>query len=91
MSAETPYDMCQCGWTRVQHCATPPHRCTDRGCSCAAFTFSADRHGYQTSIRSPADMRGAFTLPTGGLLPAKAAPGWAVGKRTPYPDPADHG
>jgi len=38
----TPFDMCECGWTRVQHCARAPHRCTHPGCYCVAFKLSSE-------------------------------------------------
>lgn len=66
----SPFDMCECGWTRIQHCATPPHRCTHGGCSCSRFRLSADRENdaLEEAISSPEDLEGALINATSGAL-----------------------
>lgn len=69
----SPFDMCKCGWTRVQHCATKPHPCTHPGCYCRAFSHC--RPGDQDwcsapAIRNKRDLKAAkYTRWTGLQLP----------------------
>lgn len=54
---ETPFDICKCGWTRVQHCATEPHQCTAIWCGCKEFRHDPQKIPYGDAIRGPEDLR----------------------------------
>jgi len=71
--AESPFDMCLCGWSRIQHCATPPHPCTHERCWCKAFCFAPNHPPKVSAIKDEMDMAGARFFDRFGLYSAPDA------------------
>lgn len=69
VSEPSKFDMCVCGWTRVQHCAKEPHPCSHTVCRCKGFTLAKGSNYDLTvtgAVRNNRDLENASYHTHGG-------------------------